>query len=402
MIRVMFVDDEANILAGLKRTMRCMRDEWDMEFIDDPMAALQAFDKQAFDVVVSDMKMPKKDGADLLSDIKQRSPDTIRFILSGHADAALIMKSVGSAHQYLAKPCEPDTLKSTIKRAYALKELIGSDSLREIVSGIDDLPTLPAIYQEIVQCLQDPESSLVDVGPIIGKDVGMSAKILQLVNSSFFGIAAPVTSIDQSVTMLGIDTISTLVLGHGMFSHFGELNDFNIEALWNRSARCSAISKMIAAKEHLPARVVDDALLAGMLHDVGQLVLASAKPTEYAEVCSRVESDDASIDDVERELLGATHGEVGAFLLGLWGLPDTIVEAVAYHETPGRCHAAEFGLPGVVHAASRLALGSEVTDLTAPELHMDVGHFESVGIVERWPAWADGARELFEAEEGRE
>jgi len=402
MIRILFVDDEANILAGLKRTMRCMRNEWEMDFVEDPLAALQLFEQQPFDVVVSDMKMPQKDGADLLSDIKQLSPDTIRIILSGHADAALIMKSVGSAHQYLAKPCDPETLKSTIKRAHALKELVGSDSLRGIASGIDDLPTLPATYQEIVQCLQDPESSLVDVGPIVGKDIGMTAKILQLVNSSFFGVAAPVKSIEQSVTMLGIDTISALVLGHGMFSHFNDLGEFNIEALWNHSARCSALAKMIAEMEDMPAQAVDNAFLAGMLHDVGQLVLASEKPGEYAEVRARVEAGSESIDDVERELLHATHGEVGAYLLGLWGLPDTIVEAVAFHETPGRCHAMEFGLPGVVHAASRLAQGVDVSDPTAPALRVDIAHFEKFGVLERWPTWLEGSRAALDSKEGPE
>lgn len=387
--RVMFVDDEANILSGLKRTLRGLRNDWHMEFFHDPVAAVEAFARTSFDVVVTDMKMPVLDGADLLAEIKRLHPDSIRIILSGHSDPALIMKSVGQAHQFLAKPCEPDELRKTIERAYSLRALVGRDDLRKLIAGLGELPTLPAIYQEIVTCLQNPDASLNEIGDIVSKDLGMVAKMLQLVNSAFFGIANPVTTVAQAVSYLGLDTISTLVLGHGVFGQFKQrgYGGFKIEALWSHSIRCAAMAKIVAEEEDLASKALNEAFLAGMLHDVGQLVLASEMPEEYAEVRERVDRNGEFASDVELEILGATHGDVGAYLIGLWGLPDTIVEAIAYHETPSQCPTDEFGVLGAVHVANRLALNPDAIDPTDPSLQLDIAYLQKVGAVERWADW---------------
>jgi len=395
MKRVMFVDDDTNILAGLKRSMRVMRHEWDMEFIEDPQVALEAFGRKPFDIVVSDMKMPRMDGADLLAEIRRLGPESIRIVLSGHSDSALIMKSVGQTHQYLAKPCEPDVLKRTIERAYALSKLVGSDTLRHLVSGLGELPSLPSAYQEIVTRLQDPDVSIAEIAGIVGQDVGMTTKTLQLVNSSFFGIANPLVSIEQAVTFLGLDTIGTLVLVHGVFSQYQELDTrgFDIEALWRSSARCATIARIVAQKEEITPKAPEEAFLAGMLHDVGKLVLASEKPEEYGEVLQRVGGQDACASEVEIEILGATHADVGAYLVGLWGLPDTIVEAVAYHEMPSRCHGSEFGVFGAVHVASQLAINPAATDQTDPSLHVDLDYLEKAGVADRWSDWQTACQE---------
>jgi DNA-binding NtrC family response regulator len=174
-----------------------------MGFVGGGQEALEAYSRSPFDVVVSDMRMPNMDGADLLTEIKRLYPDSIRIILSGQSDAATIMKSVGPAHLYLAKPCDSDELKATIERAYALRRLIGSDSLRQLISTLEALPSIPAAYQEIVACFQDSEASLENIAGIIGKDVGMTAKILKLANSAFFGLATSVNSVERAVSFLG-------------------------------------------------------------------------------------------------------------------------------------------------------------------------------------------------------
>jgi len=404
MKRVLFVDDDTNILAGLKRSMHGMRHEWEMEFIDDPQTALEAFRNHPFDIVVSDMKMPKKDGADLLADVKKIAPDSIRIILSGHSDPALIMKSVGPTHQYLAKPCEPTTLKKTIERTCALRELVGSVALRELVSGMGDLPSLPSAYEEIVACLQNPDASLTEVGNIVGQDVAMTLKILQLVNSAFFGIASPVAAIDQAVSFLGLETIGTLVLSHGFFSQYdlAASSNFDIDALWRYSSRCGALARMVAQQEKMKSSRVEEAFLSGMLHDLGKLVLATQHADAYAEVLQRAGGQNQYLDDIERDLLGATHGEVGAYLIGLWGLPDTVVEAAAYHDAPSACPDDEFGVFGVVHVASRLALHPNAEDPTDPALRVDIEYLQKAGVIDRWPVWQAACQDKLPDDEQEE
>ena len=401
MKRLLFVDDETNILAGLKRTMRGMRHGWDMEFISEPNEALRVFRETPFDIVVSDMKMPGMDGADLLAEIKKIAPESIRIILSGHSSPELIMKSVGTAHQYLAKPCEAEILKKTIERADSLRAMVGNEDLRRLISGLGELPTMPSTYQEIVACLQDPESSLTDIGKIIGRDVGMTAKILQLVNSSFFGITSPVASAEQAATFLGLETLGTLVLGHGVFSHYEEMETggFDIDMQWSFSSRCASMAKIVARQQAVPKKTAEEAFLAGMLLDVGKLVLVTETPENYAEVLNRVGGQKGYAPEVEKEVLGATHGEVGAYLLGLWGLPDTVVEAVAYHETPSQSDSEEFGVLGIAHVASRLALDTCTANPHDPSLHVDVPYLEKVGVIDCWPAWHAACQDRSQDEE---
>ena len=229
----------------------------------------------------------------------------------------------------------------------------------------------------------------------------MTTKILQLVNSSFFGIANPVTSTDQAVSFLGLDTLATLVLGHGVFSQYqgSRMSGFSIEALWSHSTQCAAMARIVAKQQNMNAKSVDEAFLGGMLQDVGKLVLVSEKTEDYAEILQRVGGQNGFADDVEREMLGATHGEVGAYLIGLWGLPDTVVEAVAFHETPSQCHGDDFGVLGVVHVASQLVLNPGATDPNNLPPHVDAEYLRKSGVFERWPVWQKACQQSMEEEE---
>ena len=218
--RILFVDDEPKILEGLQRTLRSMRQEWEMQFAGSGQEALECLSKEPFDVVVSDMRMPGMDGAQLLKEVMRLYPQIARIILSGHSDQEIVLKSVRIAHQYLAKPCEAETLKSVVTRTCALRELLADDAVRRMVSNMDSIPSLPSLYAEIMEEIQSPNASIQRVGKIISKDMGMTTKILQLVNSAFFGLRRHVSSPSQAVSLLGLDTIRALVLSVHIFTHF--------------------------------------------------------------------------------------------------------------------------------------------------------------------------------------
>ena len=187
MIRILFVDDEKNILDGLRRAMHCMRSEWDMSFAASGAEALESLSRAPADVIVTDMRMPGMNGRDLLFEVKRLYPEAVRFILSGYANKTSIMEVVGSAHQYLSKPCEAITLKAAITRSFALRGLLQDERLVQKIGRIDTLPTLPGTYQRIVACLRGPDPELAEIAGIISSDVVMTAMILKLANSAFFG-----------------------------------------------------------------------------------------------------------------------------------------------------------------------------------------------------------------------
>lgn len=389
MQRILFVDDETSALRELKCALRPMEEKWAMHFADTGLAALDECSRYSFDVVVSDMQMPGMDGTELLSEIRRLYPGTIRLMLSDPTDNQAILQALGATHQFLSKPCDPETLQTAVERAYALKHLLANPRLTKLVSGMDTIPTMPDVYRKIVAVLQKHDASLLDVGAEIANDIGMTTNILKLVNSAFFGLAQPVSSIERAVSLLGMSTITALVLAEGVFSKVDPARmtpEFDIEGLWQHSMRTANIARSIATHEKLDAAVVDDAFLVGVIHDVGKLLLATEMPEEYGEVINRVGGQNAFSDAVERELLGATHAEVGAYLVALWGFPDTIVEAVAYHEDPGICLNYEFGLLAITHAAVRLAIHPDA-DPADPALNIDTEYLEAVNALDKWPDW---------------
>jgi DNA-binding NarL/FixJ family response regulator len=199
MKRVLFVDDDPLILSGLRRMLRDQRQEWEMCFACSGEDALRMLAEIPCDVVVSDMRMPQMDGAELLSRVRSMFPDTVRIVLSGQSDKEAILKCVGPAHQFLSKPCVPERLRETIQRACAVKGVLKSTELRTLVSQIDNLPSIPKVYERLISELRGPDVSIEDVANLIAADVGMTAKILQLVNSSFFGLPQRVTNLSHAV-----------------------------------------------------------------------------------------------------------------------------------------------------------------------------------------------------------
>ncbi|MCK4546250.1 MAG: HDOD domain-containing protein [Candidatus Eisenbacteria sp.] len=393
--RILFVDDEPNVLEGLRRMLRPMRREWDMLFTEGGEQALDILGSEPCDVVVSDMRMPGMDGARLLSRVAREYPRTVRIVLSGHSDKELIMESVRTAHQYLSKPCNADVLKATVARACALRDLLENESLKGIVSRMDTLPSLPSLYAELMEELQSPEASTRRVGEIVSRDVGMSAKILQMVNSAFFGLCEHVSSPAQAAGLLGIENVRGLVLSVQIFSEFDQKHFPGglLDHLWNHSMAAGVAAKAIATGENLPQASADHAFMAGLLHDSGKLVLASRLPDRYGAILLLAKKSGMRVHRAELESFGTTHAEIGAYLMGLWGLPDTIVEAIAFHHRPADCPVREFGPLTAVHAANALLNEIEADEDGGA---LDEPYISEMGLTQRIPLWRDGCLEAVE------
>jgi HD-like signal output (HDOD) protein len=390
-IRLIFVDDEPRVLEGLKRMLRPKRNEWNMKFVGSAQAALDSLKQEPCEVVVTDMRMPGMNGAELLEVVQREYPDTIRLILSGQAETESVMKALGVSHQFLSKPCDADILQGTISRAFALRDLAGSQAVKGLVARINKLPTLPSTYQKLVETLKQPNSTIDDVSKVISTDPAMTARLLKLVNSAYFGLQKPVADVSRAGALLGLDRIMALVLGQGIFSDCEppKVAGFNMDALWQHSVSTAAAAHRIAIAEQLDRDQVAAAFLAGMLHDIGKLVLAMGLPEEYERVLKQVGECPGALHSIEMLELHAAHTDVGAYLVGLWGLPNTIAEAIAYHEDPSQAPNDKFGLPGIVHVADRLAHFPDAADPATRELGLNLEYLKKHGRVERWSEWRE-------------
>ena len=391
--RVLFVDDDPNILSGLRRTLRERRGEWEMSFIGSGSDALLLMERETADVVVSDMRMPEMDGASLLTRIKELYPQTVRIILSGFSDKETIIRTVGPSHQYLSKPCETSLLVAAIRRSLTLRRLLTSDSLRAAVSGLAHLPTPPRMFAEIMAELDSNTGSVSSLSRKIGADVGISAQILKLTNSAYFGLPTTVSDIDDAIRLLGFDTVKAVFLFAGVFSTFaGQAQVAAIlERVSQRSLKNSHLAKLIAQSEGLPQAQINATACAGLLAHVGTVMLAVNFPDPFAKVMERAEAEHISIDGVEQEVFQATHGVMGAYLLGLWGFNDPIVEAVAYHHHPGQSGARENGALAIVHVAQCLAQAESRPEYLEKylERELDLAYLKDAGVLNRLPRWID-------------
>lgn len=329
--RILFVDDEPMVLSGLQRSLRAMRDQWDMAFVNSGLEALERMEQEPFDIVVTDMRMPVMTGAQLLEEVKRRFPQCFRIILSGQADQETIMRSVDPTHQYLAKPCDTDELKKRLLGAFAVRGLLKNQELQAVVSRLEAIPSLPSLYIEVTQELEASEPSLTRIAKLVSEDMAMTAKLLQLVNSAFFGLRCRISSPMQAVQMLGLDTLRALVLTTHVFDKFHSkvLGEAEVSYLWKHSLAAASYAKQIATSEKADRQLVDDCFTAALLHDAGKLILASAMQKKYGEVLRVAQHGDKKFIEAETEILGCTHAEVAAYLLGLWGLPEAVIDGVA-------------------------------------------------------------------------
>lgn len=389
--RILFVDDEPNILQGLRRMLRSMRHEWDMVFAESASQALELLTQRPFDVVVSDMRMPGMDGAQLLAEVRRRYPQTVRIILSGHSDQEMILRCVGPTHQYLGKPCDADTLKAAVTRACALRELSTNEALTQLIAGIQTLPCLPTLYLEVVEAIQAPHGSLETIGRIIERDMGMSAKILQLVNSAFFGVGRQVSNPAQAVGFLGLDIVKALILSVKVFAEFDatQMSGLCLDTLWHHSVATAAFAKHIATMEHGDRKMIDDAFMAGLLHDTGKLIFAAHLPHAYSQALRLAQAERMPLWEAERIILGASHAEVGAYLLGLWGLPDPLVEALAFHHRPSACPHTVFSPLTAVHAANALAYEGDGPASADASQRLDHDYLLTLGLSGRFTLWRE-------------
>lgn len=385
--RVLFVDDEPKVLDGLRRMLRPMKAQWDMDFVASGSEALARFAARPYDVIVSDMRMPGMDGLQLLQTVREQYPQVVRFILSGQTDREAMLRSVGAIHQFLSKPCEQDVLKARVTRALDLQRLLQSPRLRQLVAGIGILPSLPSLYVDLMDEVRSPQSSIQKIVAIISRDIGMTAKILQIVNSSLFGLTPPVTNLPHAINLLGLEIIQGLALTTQVFGQFQKSPEqaAGLEALWAHSLATGTAARMIAKAEGADAMFVEETFLAGLLHDIGILALSTKSGGQYDLLWQQGTKEGEGLITSERRALGGGHAEVGGFLVGLWGVSDAIVEAIAYHHEPLQTATSCSPLTVVcaVHQFVSAAHGPQLEGLEGN--HED--YFRQVNVLDRLPAW---------------
>ncbi len=374
-ISVLFVDDDPNVFQEFKGSLR-NEQEWKTFFAEGGEAALNILTEHEIDIVVVDMTMPAIGGAELLKIVQELYPRIIRIALSGHTDQEPILQSTKLAHQFFAKSCDANILIQTMEYTWLFRDLVDNENMKELITGINALPSLPGIYLELLEYIQNPDVSIKQIGNLIAQDITMTAKILQLVNSAFYSLPQKVVDPSRAVVLLGTENLKALVLAIHIFSTFDDtkISKSDIDSLWQHSIRVGRLARDITMLECTGRTTIENTLTTGILHDIGKLVLLNAtgqKP--YSSLKN------------EYDALGTSHAEVGAYLLSLWGIPTSILIGVAYHHRPLESGEDMFTTLTAVHVADALLLNDSSDTGAIPGL--DYSYLKAVGKIDRLPFW---------------
>lgn len=386
--RLLFVDDEPLVLNGLRRALRDMRFEWEMKFVDSGLVALEELASARYDAIITDMRMPAMDGAQLLEVVQNRYDGIVRIVLSGQSNKESILRSIAPTHQFLSKPCDIEELKLRLSLAFSMRDALASGTMKRIVARLRSIPSLPVLYDELTLAIASPNSSIEQLERIIERDVGMAAKILQLANSAFIGARSEVSELKQAVGLIGTEAIRMLVLSVHIFSQFERAPSVSafIPSLWEHSAEVAALARQIAAEEKQPANVREQCFTAGLLHDIGRVILLSELAEDYIPILKLEPSDADSVLRFETEHFGCTHAQIGAYLMSIWGLPATLVHAVSLHHRPSEGAQSHFSALTAVHCADVIATAGERLS-SMRDGALDLEYAQSLGLNDRLPIW---------------
>lgn len=386
MKRILFVDDEQGLLDGLRVRLRGLRSRWDMLFVDSAAAAITQMELRPVDVIVADMQMPQMDGVQLLAVVRSRWPQTIRIVLSGSAGENTTAQLLTLAHQYLSKPCDALQIENVIGRCLDLHDLLADGRLRALVGRIGQLPAIPRIYARLQAAMADPDASMQVIAAIVNEDPSIAVRVLQAVNSAFFRLPRRVNRMDQAVRHLGFNVIKGLVMSVEVFSQWHATAAppaLEPEKLRQRAGRVAAAARALCEESAL----ADDALLAGLLHNLGYWILLQECPDELQRACDLAQLEGIAQHEAECRVIGTSYANIGAYLLGLWGLSYAVVEAVAFQHHPVRSGQTGFDVLAALVTAQCIVAEEDATAAPAAQYSEVVfgdDYLESLGAPFDW------------------
>ncbi|WP_027720911.1 response regulator [Maridesulfovibrio zosterae] len=394
---ILFVDEDKSQLDTLNKMISPMENRWKTSYACSADEVLNELQTRPFDVVATDLNIMGYESDTLLSEIKRRQPGAIRFIISESISSENYLQFVNYAHQFITKPCTSAELIGQIKKSLRLKNIFLNERAAKAIASIEKLPSMPDIYHKLERELKKEDVVISDIGKLIGEDISMTAGLLKLVNSPFFGLFSKVTSPEKAVTLLGLDTLKGLVLGMHLFNSKGsEKIDFSIKELGKHCQYTGLLGRSIIKAEGGSNDAAENTFLAGFMHDIGKLVLSTSFTDEYATILCIVREADIPIQEAEKDILGFTHAEVGAYLLAIWGFNEEVVEAVYCHHNPYKLGSTDLSPAVAIHVANSFEHELRVTNANyAPHL-LNAQWLEQNGFSDKIVGWLQLCAEQME------
>ena len=387
--RILFVGNEQPLWEEFRRRFRNAQDPWAAEFVRTRQEAVTYLEHFPCDAVVADVHLSDSGGLNLLHEVMLSRPDALRIILSEKADTSGSLNCVGSTHHHLITPFGLSALLDVLDQALEQETWLPSKLVQDLLAQMTQVPSPPTIYFHIVSELESPDVSVSRIGELIASEPALTAKVLQLANSSALGLRRKLVRPEEAVGHLGFEATKALVLLAHTFSFFEpvSLSGFCMESLRCHSVMTGRFAERIARLENRTEEITDQAFTAGLLHDIGKLLFAANQAKLFSEAVAMAIVQKVDLWEAEKWVLGACHGELGGCLLGLWGLPKPVVEAVALHHNPGLCARKGASPLAFVHAANVIVHQGWADQPSVVHSQMDLDYLNRLKLGSRIPDW---------------
>jgi len=403
-IKILFVDDDPLVLQGLRRALHRHHQNWNMTFTESSDEAFKVLNTSPVDVVVSDLRMPGMDGVQFLERVATMWPSTVRIILTGQTEREALLKSVGPAPQFLSKPCSAEKIEEVISRSIRLRNAIKCKDFMDRIGALKSIPSPPGIYTRLMEAIRNDKAPIDSVGRIVSQDLAFSARLLQIANSPIFALPMTISDAAHAVRLLGIDTVRALALTHGLITSLQgtDLGGLPIENLWFEGVQCGTVTRHIAMNMRAPTDTVNEASLAGMLHGLGQLLLAMNDPRRHRAARAAAQAGQLPLTEAEKRLFGFNHALAGGYLLHLWGFSEPVVEGIIGWPYPSKMDdmPAAPTIADYVHIARvAMHLDQKGTELVFEQsdlidIDADVDRMATFGANQNLPKWIQSCPHL--------
>ncbi len=396
-MKILFVDDSSAVLDMLKKMVTGMNNDWKVQYAMGGTDAVALLDLERFDVVVTDLQMPDINGVKLLKYIQKRFPEIIRIVFSASLTKELVMEVASFTHRFILKPCGIEKLSQTIENTLFIHNDLDNKKIQKVLIKTSSIPSLPKVYNELMDRIDDEMFSLRDAATLISSDIGMSANILKQIN--LLGYGDEITSVNQAVILLGLNSIKAIALSAHIFSKMEpvDIPHFSFEELVRHSMLTAHFAKEITLLETNDEKMAETAFVAGVLHDLGTIILVLNFPGKYAEVLERVHTSNRPITEVERNLIGVTHGEIAGYLLALWGFRESVTSAVAFHEEPHIRNMEMFSPLSALYVSSYLACQYEGVHPCERNMLENSEYIKDLNCVDRIDVWKERCNVIYES-----
>jgi HD-like signal output (HDOD) protein len=352
--KLLFVGTPADWSRVIDRDLHRLQQSWGFQFVPDAAQAVAALHEEFHAIIIQAAVAAESTVAEALKKVPAK---TVRVVLCDTSDRSEVARWSVTGANPVSQSTDASNLAATINRTARVQEWMTDAGIKKLLALCKKLPAMPKLYSQVSKELSSPNGSIDVVAQLIAQDPVMTAKILQVVNSAFFALGRQVSEPADAVMFLGAERTRSLILLAGVFTQFDGVGcpGFMPEPIWNHSLQVGALARTITMAETKNAKLAEAAFTAGLVHDMGKLILAANVPAMCNSIGQLHKSKQLTQREAETQVLGTTHAELAACLLGSWGLPLPVLEAVAWHHHPTRSPDKGFTLLTAVHAANVFA-----------------------------------------------